>query len=93
MGVCARRRVHRTGRYSRSIIIPANIKMGEHATLAGTRLLLVDPRGEIHEEDLLEFLEMIVEPKLWPWLLEKRAGLRGSIAQPPGLSGGRRQLL
>jgi len=45
---------------------------GKEATLAANRLMLVDPRGEIHEDDLLEFLERVIEPKLWPWLEEKR---------------------
>lgn len=71
MGLKDRRRIIRTGRYSRAITIPAKLKIGEEATLAGDRILLIDPRGEIPEDELLEFLERIVEPELWMWLRER----------------------
>ena len=41
--------------------------MGSEATFAATRLLLVDPRGEIDPEALLELLEAI-ESKIWEWI-------------------------
>ena len=72
MGVKDRRRLNKTGRYSYALTIPASLEKGEVATLAANRLLLADPRGEIPEEDLLEFLETVIEPRLWQWLENKR---------------------
>jgi flagellar biosynthesis chaperone FliJ len=34
--------------------------------------MLVDPRGEIPEDDLLDFLEKYIEPEFWPWLRQKQ---------------------
>ena len=62
----------RHGRYSNVLVLPAAIVKGRESTLAANRLLLVDPRGEIGEADLLEFLERFVEPSFWPWLREKQ---------------------
>ncbi len=53
---------------SRAMVIPAALAKGETATIAANRVMLVDPRGEIDESALLEFLEAEVEPRLWPWL-------------------------
>lgn len=72
MGLKDRRRLTKAGKYSKVITLPAKLKMGEEVTLAADRLILVDPRGEIHESDLLEFLEKYVEPKFWPWVEDKR---------------------
>jgi len=60
------------GRYSRVLVLPASIEMGEKSTLAANRLVLVDPRGEIHEDDLLQFLEKFVEPDFWNWIRNKK---------------------
>jgi len=57
--------------YSTSLVIPAKLKVGKKSTLAANRLMLVDPRGEITEDDLLEFLEKYIEPQFWPWLKTK----------------------
>jgi hypothetical protein len=46
--------------------------------MVGDRLLLVDPRGEIHEDDLLEFMERHVEPAFWAWLKQKEAAERAT---------------
>jgi len=59
------------GKYSRVLVLPASIKIGEKSTLAANRLVLVDPRGEIHEDDLLQFLEKFVEPDFWSWVKTK----------------------
>ena len=57
-------------------MLPASIEKGDESTLAGNRLLLVDPRGEISEEDLLEFLEEHIEPNFWPWIEKIKRGLQ-----------------
>lgn len=53
--------------------IPKPIAVGEESTMAGNRLILADPRGEISEEDLLEFLENYMEPIFWKWREQKQA--------------------
>ena len=73
MGLKARRVNSPHGKYSKTMIIPAALKAGKESTIAANRLMLVDPRGEIPEDDLLEFLEEHVEPVFWPWLKEKEA--------------------
>jgi hypothetical protein len=71
MGLKGRRPNIKHGRYSRALILPAILEKGVQSTFAGNRLMLVDPRGEISEEDLLEFLEKYIEPQFWPWIKEK----------------------
>ncbi|MBX5321366.1 MAG: hypothetical protein QHH12_04925 [Candidatus Bathyarchaeota archaeon] len=71
MGIKDRRSNIKWGRYSRALVLPVAIEKGEESTLAGNRLLLVDPRGEISAADLLEFLELYVEPNFWPWYRKK----------------------
>jgi len=73
MGFKDRRSNHPHGRYSTALVLPAGIKKGKESTLAANRLILVDPRAEISEDDLLEFLEMYVEPHFWSWYSRKRA--------------------
>jgi len=72
MGIKTTRRNIPHGKYSKALVIPASIEKGENSTLAANRLLLVDPRGEIPEQDLLEFLETYLEPNFWPWIKRKR---------------------
>ena len=72
MGLKDRRSNIKWGSYSRALVLPASLEKGKESTLAGNRLLLVDPRGVISEDDLLEFLEMFVEPAFWPWLEKLR---------------------
>jgi len=71
MGIKEKRSNIPHGRYSTALILPANLKKGKESTLAANRLILVDPRGEITEDDLLEFLERYIEPAFWPWLKGK----------------------
>ena len=71
MGLKDRRANVKHGQYSRALVLPAKIAKGKESTLAANRLILVDPRAEISEDDLLEFLEKYVEPQFWPWLKEK----------------------
>lgn len=72
MGLKDRRSNIKHGKYSLALVLPANIKKGQQSTLAANRLILIDPRAEIHEEDLLEFLENYIEPKFWPWYQKKK---------------------
>jgi len=58
---------------------PSDVTIGEEATLAGNRLLVIDPRGEIDENDLLEFLETHVEPAFWKWWRQKEAAKQASV--------------
>jgi len=68
MGIKSKRSNISHGKYSKALVIPAAIEKGDNSTLAANRLILVDPRGEIPERDLLEFLETFIEPNFWPWL-------------------------
>jgi len=72
MGMKTRRSNIKHGKYSLALVLPANIKKGNESTLAANRLVLIDPRAEIHEEDLLEFLETYIEPQFWPWYQKKK---------------------
>lgn len=72
MGIKTRRSNIKWGQYSTVIVLPAAIEKGRESTLAANRLIVVDPRAEISETDLLEFLEKCVEPKFWLWLEEKQ---------------------
>jgi len=72
MGTKTRRSNIKHGKYSLALVLPANIKKGEQSTLAANRLVLIDPRAEIDEEDLLEFLETYIEPQFWPWYQKKK---------------------
>lgn len=75
MGLKDRRSNIKWGRYSRALVLPVSLVKGKESTLAGNRLLLVDPRGEINESDLLAFLEKVIEPAFWPWLEKLRRRL------------------
>jgi len=65
-----KRKIINVGKYSKGVILPSVLEMGEYITLAADRLILADPRGKINPSDLLEFLEMI-EPKFWEWMETK----------------------
>jgi len=80
MGLATRRKVTARGARgaSKSIVIPSKLKTGQTATMAANRLMIVDPRGEISEDDLLQFLEKFVEPQFWPWLKSKESQRRES---------------
>lgn len=64
------------GCYSHALILPAQIEIGKESTFACGRLMVIDPRGEIHEDDLLAFLENHVEPDFWIWFKKKREDVR-----------------
>lgn len=67
MGIIGRRSISRSGKFSRVMTFPAGMKMGKTASFAATRLLLVDPRGEIEPDVLLNLLETI-ESQIWEWI-------------------------
>ena len=73
-----RRKLVRVGS-SEGITLPPSLAKGPECTLAGNRLLLMDPRGEVSEDELLAFMEEFVEPHLWSWLqgVRDRAAERG----------------
>jgi len=56
-------------------------KAGKVSSIVVSRLLLADPRGEIPEKDLQEFMENYVEPTFWIWYNEKKGV--GNQAQAP----------
>lgn len=53
--------------------IPHPLEASDESTIAANRLILADPRGEIPESDLLEFLETQIEPAFWEWRKRKEA--------------------
>jgi hypothetical protein len=73
-----RRRNYQLGG-SRAVTYPGDIIVAEEATIAGNRLLLIDPRGEIDEKDLAEFMEKHVEPVFWKWWRVKEAAKRPKV--------------
>ena len=75
MGLKDTRKIFKTSKYTKALTLPSKLKVGKFASIAADRLLLIDPRGEISEDDLLEFLEKYVEPNFWNWLKEKEATL------------------
>ena len=52
---------------SNAITIPSQLKVGENCTLAASRLVLIDPRGEISPENLEKFVETYIDPVFWEW--------------------------
>jgi len=59
-----RQKISRSGP-SRTVVIPAHLVIGEWATVAAGRLMLVDPRGEISEKELGRLLEELIEPRVY----------------------------
>jgi len=55
---------------SKGITYPYVIATGKESTLAGNRLLLIDPQGKIPADLLLKFHEQYIEPFIQE-LLEK----------------------
>ena len=74
MGIKDKRSNIKHGKYSSVLVLPAKLAKGKKSTLAANRLLLVDPRGEIDEDNLLDFLENRIEPQFWLWCQEKQKG-------------------
>ncbi len=59
-----RRRVVQVGN-SVAVTIPSSLEKGKEATLAANRIMVVDPMGEIPEDDLFQFLRDVIEPALY----------------------------
>jgi len=76
--ISCRRRNYQLGG-SKAITYPSDVMVGEEASVAGNRLLLIDPRGEIDESDLMEFMEKHVEPAFWKWWRQKEAAKRTRV--------------
>jgi hypothetical protein len=72
MGIKTRRANLPHGGYSTVVILPAALQKGKMSTMACDRIILLDPRGIISEDLLLEFLEDVFEPLFWPWLQKKK---------------------
>lgn len=72
MTIKMKRRVHPHGKYSKAIVLPAQLEVGQEVTLAGSRLLLVDLYGSIPPEDLLKFYEEFIAPKIYGQLIKDR---------------------
>lgn len=60
--IARRQRVMGGPNYSHFIVIPANTMIGEEATVAVGRLMLVDPTGRIDEKDLAQIIETVIDP-------------------------------
>ena len=73
-----RRRNYQIGG-SKAVTYPSDITVGEEATLAGNRLLLIDPLGQIHEDELAEFMQTYVEPAFVKWWQQKEAARRPRV--------------
>ena len=73
MGIAVRRRNQVIGKSSRFMNIPSPLEASDESTIAANRLILADPRGEISEHDLLEFMENYLEPAFWEWRKRKEA--------------------
>ena len=71
MGLKGNRRNIKIGKYSQAFIIPAALKINDSSTYAADRLIIIDPRGDIPADQLLQFLEDHIEPSFWPWLAEQ----------------------
>ncbi len=59
-----RKVIHQGSPGSRVISVPAGMPAAEYATVAYGRLMLVDLKGLVSEEDLARILENIVDPYL-----------------------------
>ena len=71
MAIARKLRNHEVGG-STLMVIPAAIEKGSYSSIAGNRILLVDPRGELDPKELLEFMEDEVEYRFWEWLNKKK---------------------
>jgi hypothetical protein len=74
MTIAVRRRNRTIGKVSRFLNIPMPVLAGEESTIVAGRIIVADPRGEIPESELQEFMEEFVEPVFWVWM-QKRKGV------------------
>ena len=83
--IATQRKPFRTGA-SNGITLPKKCRIGETVTMAcGGGLALVDPTGEIPEEDLMRFFILYVVPTFreW-WRREQRKGVRKNLSDWEG---------
>jgi hypothetical protein len=73
--ISGRRRNYKLGG-SNAMTYPGDVVVGKEATIAGERLLIIDPQGEINENDLAEFMETHINPAFWKWYRQKEAARR-----------------
>ncbi len=78
----SRRRNFRQGG-STVLTIPALLDVGEVSTVAADEIMLVDPRGRIHEDDLLQFLREVVEPEFWKRFSSSRPKGQEALSEQP----------
>ncbi|AQU05320.1 hypothetical protein B1778_00845 [Dehalococcoides mccartyi] len=58
---------------SRGITLPKSCQIRETTTMGcGSRLILADTTGRIHEDDLLMFVLECMEPMFWDWWRRER---------------------
>jgi hypothetical protein len=55
-------------KYSQALIPPGRLEMGNKFTIAIDRLILVDQQTEISEDDILDFLEKLIESSFRKWI-------------------------
>jgi len=94
VGFKARRKNVDVGKTSKAMILPALLEIKDESTMAGNRLVLSDPRGEIPERALLEFYEKYIEPNFWAWYQQLRlkhkeanANADTAVKEPRGCKG------
>lgn len=63
----------KVGGTSIAMIVPSQLEIGRKSNIAANRLLIADVRGEISEDDLLVFLEEVIEPQFWAWYRQRKA--------------------
>ncbi|MDP2729829.1 MAG: hypothetical protein Q8O55_05050 [Dehalococcoidales bacterium] len=65
--IATRRKPFKIGK-SKAVTLPKKCRIGESVTMAcGGGLALVDPSGEIPEEDLMRFFILYLEPAFQEW--------------------------
>ena len=74
----SRRRNYQLGG-SKALTYPSDVVVGDEASVAGNRLLLIDPRGEIDENDIRENNGCWGEGPFWKWWRQKEAVRRASV--------------
>ena len=73
--IVRRGKVLRSGT-SHVVVIPGQLQIGKEVTLAASRLMLVDVRGEIPETTLGKLLEDVLEPALFSLRGKKNVEVR-----------------
>lgn len=80
MTIAVRRKNRTIGKVSRFLNIPMPVIAGVESTIVVDRIILADPRGEIPEMELQEFMEEHVEPAFWAWMQKRKGVINHSTA-------------